>query len=160
MSKNKDHPFKILIGIIKLTKRYIPWHIVLGLIFSLFASFDIGVTDGIRRMINGTTQLNPSMVKTGLIIGLAFALGLHTKNIIMYYFSGILGHFTTLDLQLKLLSKLPRIKFRKIESYHSGDLIARINSSTSNAQSGVNGNLRAVILHIFTIIFTGTFIPA
>lgn len=145
-------PLKTLTRLFKMGKRFIPWYVVLCIAASSRAFVGVADTEGFRRMVNGATTPDLTLLKSGLILA-ASALALELiLDFIVDYFSEILNMISTRELQSKLIKKLVKVKMIKYEGYHSGDLIDRLNNCAGDAQTGLNNNVRMIFEKTLTII--------
>lgn len=150
-------PIETLKRLILISKEYIPWYIGLLIAAIIISVTDLLNAEGMRRIINGTTTGDKNMLVNGVIVSF-IALG--TGQVIEFakgYFGEILNFISIRNLQSALISKLTRVLMKDYDSYHTGDLIDRISTSSEQAQSGLNNNavniLQNIIMLVFIIIY-------
>jgi ATP-binding cassette subfamily B protein AbcA/BmrA len=153
--KNKTYsPMKTLKRLFKISKAYLPWYVLLCIAASLRSVVALVDTEVFRRMINGATEGNMSMVKIGIIMGLIALIVGQTLDFVIDYFGEILNFSSTRALQSKILNKLTKIQMSKYEGYHSGDLIDRLDNCANEAQTGMNSNTRMIFEKSLVIILS------
>lgn len=144
---------KTLKRLLLLSKPYIPWFIILCLAASIRSTLGVLETEGFRRVINGATKTNLSLVKQGTIIGF-IALGLRLIfDFFIDYYGEIINLKSIRDLQSKILYKLTKIKMINYEEYHSSNLIDRLDNCATSAQTGLNDNVRVMLEKTLIIVF-------
>lgn len=146
-------PVETLKKLIFISKEYIPWYI--GLLIAAIAVSAIGLleTEGLRRIVNGTTTGDKNLLVNGVIISLiAFGTG-QVIEFTRGYFGEILNFISIRNLQSVLISKLTRALMKGYDSYHTGDLIDRISNSSEQAQSGLNNNAVNILQNLVLLVF-------
>jgi ABC-type multidrug transport system fused ATPase/permease subunit len=153
--KEKNYsPVKTLRRLLQLSRKYILWLALLCIAAVLRSSLGVLDTEGFRRMINGATQADLNLVKSGIVLGvIALTAGL-VLDFILDYYGEILNFITTRELQSRLVKKVTKVQMIKYEAYHSGDLIDRLDNCASMAQTGLNTNTRTILESVLMIVFS------
>lgn len=152
VSKNQS-TFKLLNRLAKLNGKYIYWYIALVIAALAMSALSIADTEGIRRIVNGATQKNTSLLRNGVILCFMVLVIEQTIDFIRGYAGEILDFVSIRNVQVGLLSKLTKILMKNYDGYHTGDLIDRLNTSTSQIQTGVNRTVVNILQNIVTAIF-------
>lgn len=156
MSKNKPTSYSqihILKRLLKESKQYYIKYIFLSILALVLSFVGVAEAEILRRMVNGATNLNLSLIITGgaLFLGvLVIATLLDWYN---QYLTADLNLKATYTFQMKVIDKLNRSKLPAYQKFHSGDLLSRVHDSVSAAQTGLNQQILQILRHLGTVIF-------
>ncbi len=149
---------KTFIKFIDLARPYFLWYALLCLLSFLVSSLEIVRTEAFRRIVNGVVGMSADLLREGFIIGLTASILLPVLTFINTYFGEILNLISTKKLQLNIFERVLKMRTADFKSYHSGDLIYRVNNSAAEMQRGINVNTREILEMILKIVLSITYL--
>jgi ATP-binding cassette subfamily B protein AbcA/BmrA len=133
---------------LKLGKPYINWYIIMAILTLLRAPLGVLTLEASRRFINAAADKNVQLLYSAItisVIGLAIGICL---SFIRTYCNQKLSNQSISGIQKSLFSKLLRTDLSELHSFHTGDLILRMNQSATAAQAGINNKVNDLVGNI------------
>ncbi|MCL6458047.1 MAG: ABC transporter ATP-binding protein/permease [Gorillibacterium sp.] len=149
---------KTFVRLLKLTKPYIGWYVLLCVIAACVSLTSVAMAEGLRQIINAATNKDIGNLTSISIFIFGTVIVDCLGSFAKIYLSGRLEFKSTARLQASVLSKLFRSKMREVDRYHSADLISRINDSAAAAQAGVNTKAMNLLGDLMHIVFMLTYL--
>jgi ATP-binding cassette subfamily B protein AbcA/BmrA len=142
----------ILFRIFGLSRPYLFWHVLIGILTILSSILGLGTVESIRRISDAAISRDLLSLQYGLIVGLSSIILMLLMDWGRTYVSSRLEMASTTQLQVRILQKIGYAKMSELEKYHSGDLVTRVMDSAAAAQSGVNVHSQQVAVYLLQFV--------
>lgn len=129
------------IRFLQLGKPYIKWYIVLAILTLLRSPLGVIGLEASRRFINAAANRDLELVYSAAFISLVGLASGICLSFLRSYCNQRLSNRSSREIQVSLFNKLVRTDSSELHSFHTGDLIQRINQSSVGAQAGINGKI-------------------
>ncbi|MEK3824391.1 ABC transporter ATP-binding protein [Paenibacillus sp. FSL K6-1558] len=140
--------------LIKHSKSYLILYICLLLIIVCLAFINLGYLESIRRIISGATSKSLQAVYIGAFLAIATTLVQIVLGLLQDRVMIKVKNESISGMQRDVLNEIYRKKQESLEDYHSSDLLGRLLSSVTNAQTGVNEKFLVLFQNLLQILFS------
>nr|WP_269846496.1 ABC transporter ATP-binding protein [Paenibacillus roseus] len=132
---------------------YWGWYAGIVALTTVLSFIIVANAELMRRIVNAAIDRDTALLTTSILFMGGLVLVETAGSFASSYLNTGLQNRSTLRLQKSLLDKMLRLRVRELSTYHTGDLLSRINDASPDAQSAINGKMIQLLGNVLQLGF-------